>query len=191
MAIGWDCALCKFQAWVVLLLLTWPSLWRLWYKRCFMDGDHPSLSRCVVSFSLMVCSGHHLSLRLLSLLRVMNISPSTKKKKKHQPIHWRWLWRSCATITFVLLDDRHKRYGKLDAVWKTQMISSAPHASQDVERSRAFICNLASNSGLQMQLVAPRSTSAPTSKIDGTSFCHSSASAFAVQWACMFGHAHL
>ena len=30
----------------------------------------------------MVCSGHHISLRLLSLLRVMNISPSPKKKKK-------------------------------------------------------------------------------------------------------------
>ncbi len=47
-----------------------------------MDGDHPFLSRCVVSFSFMVCSGHHVSLRLLSLLRVMNISPSQKKKKK-------------------------------------------------------------------------------------------------------------
>ncbi len=43
-----------------------------------MDGDHPSLSRCVVSFSFMVCSGHHIFLRLLSLLRVMNISPSQK-----------------------------------------------------------------------------------------------------------------
>jgi len=47
-----------------------------------MDGDHPFLSGCVVSFSFMVCSGHHVSLRLLSLLRVMNISPSQKKKKK-------------------------------------------------------------------------------------------------------------
>ncbi len=46
-----------------------------------MDGDHPSLSRCVVSFSFMVCSGHHISLRLLSLLRVMNIPPSQKKNK--------------------------------------------------------------------------------------------------------------
>ena len=52
--------------------------------RCFMDGDHPFLSRCVVSFSFMVCSGHHVSLRLLSLLRVMNISPSQKKKKKRK-----------------------------------------------------------------------------------------------------------
>ena len=49
-----------------------------------MDGDHPFLSRCVVSFSFMVCSGHHVSLRLLSLLRVMNISPSQKKKKKRK-----------------------------------------------------------------------------------------------------------
>ncbi len=47
----------------------------------FMDGDHPSLSRCVVSFSLMVC-GHHISLRLLSYFRVMYISPPNKKKKK-------------------------------------------------------------------------------------------------------------
>ena len=49
--------------------------------------DGPFLSRCVVSFSFMVCSGHHVSLRLLSLLRVMNISPSHKKKKKNQKIH--------------------------------------------------------------------------------------------------------
>ena len=44
--------------------------------------DGPFLSRCVVSFSFMVCSGHHVSLRLLSLLRVMNISPSPTKKIK-------------------------------------------------------------------------------------------------------------
>jgi len=49
-----------------------------------MDGDHPFLSRCVVSFSFMVCSGHHVSLRLLSLLRVMNISPSQNKKKEEK-----------------------------------------------------------------------------------------------------------
>ena len=42
-------------------------------------GDHPFLSRCVVSFRFKVCSGHHVSLRLLSLLRIMNISPSQKK----------------------------------------------------------------------------------------------------------------
>ena len=47
-----------------------------------MDGDHPSLSRYVVSFSLMVCSGQHIFLRLLSLLRVMNMSPSQNKKNK-------------------------------------------------------------------------------------------------------------
>jgi len=47
-----------------------------------MHVDHPSISRCVVSFSLMVCDGHHISLRLLSLLRVMNISPSQKKRQK-------------------------------------------------------------------------------------------------------------
>jgi len=58
-----------------------------------MDGVHPSLSRCVVSFSLMVCSGHHISLRLLSLLRVMNISPSRKKerKKKNHQACWGFL----------------------------------------------------------------------------------------------------
>ncbi len=47
-----------------------------------MDGDHPFLSICVVSFSFMACSGLHVSLRLLSLLRVMNISPSQKKQKE-------------------------------------------------------------------------------------------------------------
>ena len=51
-----------------------------------MDGDHPFLSRCVVSYSFMVCSGLHVSLRLLSLLRVMNISPSRKKKKKKREV---------------------------------------------------------------------------------------------------------
>ncbi len=41
-----------------------------------------SKARCLVSFSLLVCSGHRISLRLLSLLRVMNVSPSQKKIKK-------------------------------------------------------------------------------------------------------------
>jgi len=50
-------------------------------KLCFMNGDHPFLSRCVISFSFMACSGHHVSLRLLSLLRGMNISPCHKKGK--------------------------------------------------------------------------------------------------------------
>ena len=49
-----------------------------------MDGDHPFLSRCVVSFSFMVCSGHHALCELLSLLRLMNISPSQENKKIKQ-----------------------------------------------------------------------------------------------------------
>jgi len=51
------------------------------HRVCFMDGHHPSLSRCVVSFSLMVRSGHHISSRLVSLLRVMNICPPPPKKR--------------------------------------------------------------------------------------------------------------
>ncbi len=54
------------------------------YERCFMEGDHPFISRHVVSFSHMICSGHHMSLRLLSLLPVMNMSPSQKKEEKKE-----------------------------------------------------------------------------------------------------------
>ncbi len=79
MALGWDGLCAVWQAWMVLFLLTWPSLWRAVIQRMLMDGNHPSLSRCAVSFSWMVCSGHHISLRSLSLLRVRNISPSQKK----------------------------------------------------------------------------------------------------------------
>ncbi len=46
-----------------------------------MDGDHPFQSRCVVSFSFTKCSGLHVSLRLLSLFRVMNMC-----SKKENPV---------------------------------------------------------------------------------------------------------
>ncbi len=71
-----------------------------------MDGDHPFLSRCVVSFSLMVCGGHHVSLRLLSLLREMNMSPSPQKKKKKNQMFDSLLAeadaRSCAWTTCLV-----------------------------------------------------------------------------------------
>ena len=49
-----------------------------------MDVYHPSDSGCVVSFSFMACSGHHISLRLLSLHSCNEYLslPKTKKKKK-------------------------------------------------------------------------------------------------------------
>ena len=46
-----------------------------------MDVCHPFDSGCDVSFKLMVCSGHHVSLRLLSL-HVCNEYPSLPKKEK-------------------------------------------------------------------------------------------------------------
>ncbi len=49
----------------------------------FIDGGHSFLSRNVNSCSFMVCSGYHVSLMLLSLLRVMNVSSSQKKKKEN------------------------------------------------------------------------------------------------------------
>ena len=48
-----------------------------------MDQFHPLDSRCDVSFKLMVCSGHHVSLRLLSL-HLCNECPSLPKKEKEQ-----------------------------------------------------------------------------------------------------------
>ena len=46
-----------------------------------MDEFHPFDSRCDVSFKLLVCSGHHVSLRLLSL-HLCNECPSPQKKAK-------------------------------------------------------------------------------------------------------------
>ena len=46
-----------------------------------LDEFHPFDSRCDVSFKLLVCSGHHVSLRLLSL-HLCNESPSLPKKKR-------------------------------------------------------------------------------------------------------------
>ncbi len=56
-----------------------------------MDGDHSCVTRSVVfSFSLiiMACSGHHISLRLLSLLRVIKISPSPKQRGEKERNGW-------------------------------------------------------------------------------------------------------
>ena len=86
MAFGWVVPCASWQASTILLLLLWHALWQLWYERCFMDVFHPFDSRCDVSFRLMVCSGHHVSLRLLSL-HVCNECPSLpKKKKKRAPL---------------------------------------------------------------------------------------------------------
>ena len=51
-----------------------------------MDVYHPSDSGCVVSFSFMACSGHHISLRLLSLHSCNEyLSLPKKKKQKNMP----------------------------------------------------------------------------------------------------------
>ena len=47
-----------------------------------MDVHHPSDSGCVVSLSFTACSGHHISLRLLSL-HLCNEYLSLPKKKKN------------------------------------------------------------------------------------------------------------
>ena len=65
-----------------------------------MDVHHPSDSGCVVSFSFTACSGHHVSLRLLSL-HSCNEYLSLPKKKKKNKVHimhslaWHTMCRTC------------------------------------------------------------------------------------------------
>lgn len=47
-------------------------------------GGHPFISTCVVSFSFMVCSGHHFSFRLLSLLHEYLSLSKVKRRRKKQ-----------------------------------------------------------------------------------------------------------
>ncbi len=86
---------------------------------CQMVSRRLSAISMLMTPPYMCCSGHHVSLRLLSLLRVMNISPSPKKKKKKKVLQ--------PSDAQVALDS------------STALFCAATYSQLNISKSRGFL----------------------------------------------------